>query len=120
MWVEYGHSYAAERDAVQMFCLIWGTRGWARQETQAEMTLLSPSLLAWELCPYSPRMSRVAPLTVPSPFPPQLFPPPPFPPTPLHPTPFSFRFQPPNLALKPLSFPFPTRFLGLFFFRYCC
>ena len=32
--------------------------GRARQEIHAGMTLLSPSLLAGNLCPYSPRMSR--------------------------------------------------------------
>ena len=36
-------------------------RGRARQETQAGMTLLSPSLLAGELCPHSLCMSRFTP-----------------------------------------------------------
>ena len=44
-----------------MFLTTGGTRGRARQETRDGMTHLFLSFLAVELCPYSPRMSRVIP-----------------------------------------------------------
>ena len=44
-----------------MFLSTGGIRGRARQETHNGMTLINLSILAVELCPYSPRMSRVAP-----------------------------------------------------------
>ena len=44
-----------------MFLSAGEIRGLVRRETHAEMTLLSLSLMAGELCPYSSRMSQVAP-----------------------------------------------------------
>ena len=49
----------AKRDAGKMFLSTGGIRGRARQQTKAGMTLLSLSILARVLCPYSSRMSRV-------------------------------------------------------------
>ena len=49
--------FTAKRGADEMLLSTGVTRGRAKPETLAEITLLSLSLLAEELCPYSPRMS---------------------------------------------------------------
>ena len=52
MWGEYEQSSKAKKGGDDMFLLTRGIKGWARQETHAEITLLFSSLLAGELCPY--------------------------------------------------------------------
>ena len=51
----------AKRGADEMLLSTGVTKGRARLETHAEITLSSLSLLAQELCPYLPHMSQVAP-----------------------------------------------------------
>ena len=56
-----GQISTAKTDADEIFLSAGDARGRARYETHVGTKLSSLSLLARGLCPYSPRMSRVAP-----------------------------------------------------------